>query len=113
MKAVCLLLALVLLGGCTTLNDRMQTWIGQPRDRLISAYGPPDQETKLNDGGASLVYVQQLAGGSGNSGNYSYSSSTCRMIFTADGRGVVTSCSNYGCGPSWATWFVSAPSATH
>jgi hypothetical protein len=59
--AVCLLSAAAC--STSTLGDKMRTWVGQPRDRLVQVWGPPDRETPLGDGGTSLLYVQQSAGG--------------------------------------------------
>src|SRR5215475_7652686 len=94
------LVLLVLLGGCNTLNDRMQSWIGQPRDKLIDVWGPPDREEKRADGATSLLYLQESARGyaAGNASRISgaYSAGACRMVFNLDGAGIVRSCSYYG-----------------
>jgi hypothetical protein len=88
-----------------TLRDKLRTWVGQPRNKLVQAWGPPDRETALGDGGTSLLYVQQSAGGYTLGDSYGvsggYSEGTCRMIFNLDSAAIVRSGAYYGrCGPN-------------
>ena len=93
-------LGLLSTAACTTLRDKMRSWVGQPRDKLVQVWGPPDKETALGDGGTGLLYVQQSAGGyaGGNANGFSgvYSAGTCRMIFNLDSAGIVRSWSDHG-----------------
>jgi hypothetical protein len=87
--------SLVFAAACGTLGDKMRSWVGQPRDKLVRVWGPPDKETPLGDGGTSLLYVQQSAGGyaEGTQNGFSgvYSAGTCRMVFNLDSAGIVRS----------------------
>ena len=49
-----------------TLNDLMQSWVGEPEEKLISKWGPPDNTYRLDNGSKVLswehvwgVYVGQ------------------------------------------------------
>ena len=98
-------MGLLFAASCSTrqavpLGDKMQSWVGQPRDTLVQKWGPPDKEAPLQDGGTSLLYGQQSAVGLG-AGNAIFffarsSAGTCRMIFNLDRGGIIRSSSHYG-----------------
>lgn len=73
MKKTCLLLlSLVLLGGCkTTEGYRIlcDSWIGEHSDKLLSIWGPPQNEYPLSDGGKVLEYIRTR---NVQTGGYSY-----------------------------------------
>ena len=49
-----MILAMTLIAGCGTINEKMQPWVGQHQDELISAWGPPSNTAMLSDGRQSL-----------------------------------------------------------
>lgn len=94
MRAVIgVLLVCILAVACSTLSGRMQSWVGKHRDELVRVWGPPSQETTLGDGGSSLVYIQQRGSVYQGTGF----ARTCRMVFSTNSAGIVTSWSYYGC----------------
>jgi hypothetical protein len=38
------------------LDSAISSWVGQPRDALVRAWGPPIRETPLSTGGSLLIY---------------------------------------------------------
>jgi len=42
--------------GHATLDGIMYSWVGQPRDALVRAWGPPIREIPLRTGGSLLIY---------------------------------------------------------
>ena len=53
-------LLFLLLAGCATpagFRQSMDAWIGQPADRLISEWGPPQSAYPLSNGGAVLQWA--------------------------------------------------------
>jgi hypothetical protein len=38
------------------LDSALSSWMGQPRDALVRAWGPPIRETPLSTGGTLLIY---------------------------------------------------------
>lgn len=42
--------------GQAALDGIMQSWVGQPRDVLVRAWGPPIREIPLTTGGSLLIY---------------------------------------------------------
>jgi hypothetical protein len=38
------------------LDSALSSWVGQPRDELVRAWGPPSRETPLSTGGSLLLY---------------------------------------------------------
>jgi len=67
--------------GCRTLDGRMQSQVGQPRDKLIEKFGPPDRDMRLMDG-RTVLWFQTGA---------------CREIFRLNRKGIVTSASAHDC----------------
>lgn len=58
---VCAVLIGVLCAGCasnpqTMLDSTMYSWLGQSRDALVRAWGPPVREKPLLTGGSLLLY---------------------------------------------------------
>ncbi|MBI4402010.1 MAG: hypothetical protein HY581_10310 [Nitrospirae bacterium] len=84
-----LLLVSVLAGGCSKQNDTMQGWIGHHRDDLVKTWGAPAQETALENGGKSIMYISYWSDG--------YGSYTCRRVFATDAEGIIRSWSVSGC----------------
>jgi hypothetical protein len=51
----------VLLLSCgqnrkAVLDSALSSWVGQPRDALVRAWGPPNREEPLSTGGSLLIY---------------------------------------------------------
>jgi hypothetical protein len=90
-----LVLALILLvnTACTTLDSTMSSWVGTHKDQLFQKWGPPSQEVALQDGGTSMVYVDQWA----TANQYGGNAGTCRKIFNTNASGTITSWSYSNC----------------
>ena len=96
---VSLLILLILMAACASLDDKMASWVGHHRDELVIKWGPPAQESQLSDGGAVLLYLEE--GGSvimpmGNT-FANIPMGTCRMQFATDRTGKITSWSYRNC----------------
>ena len=72
------LLSAVWCLGCRTLDGKMQRQVGQPRDKLIEKFGPPERDIRLMDG-RTVLWFQTGA---------------CREIFHLNREGIVTSASS-------------------
>lgn len=58
MKKV-LLLSVVVLAGCAGgFETKLQSWVGQPVDSLVSNWGPPQSSFPLQSGGQVLEYAR-------------------------------------------------------
>lgn len=55
-RTACIALAALLLAACTSLDEEMASWIGQPREELIATWGVPTAETPDGGGGTILIY---------------------------------------------------------
>jgi len=77
--------------GCRTFYDKMQRQVGQPRDKLIEEFGPPQRDMRLMDG-RTVLWFQPLSRGPTD-----YRHETCREIFYLNRKGIVTSASAQGC----------------
>lgn len=84
-----LLLVSLLAGGYSKTSDTMQGWTGRHRDELVKTWGVPSQETTLENGGKSIVYISYWGNG--------YGHYTCRRVFTTDAEGIIRSRSSSGC----------------
>ena len=67
--------------GCRTLDGKMQRQVGQPRDKLIEKFGPPERDIRLMDGRTVLWFHTGV----------------CRVIFHLNREGIVTSASAHDC----------------
>lgn len=79
--------------GCHTKKSLMEIWHGEPREKLLAAWGDPDQESQLEDGREVLTWLKVW--------NDQYSVRTCKRSFTIDENGKVEDWSYYEC-PTWA-----------
>jgi hypothetical protein len=77
--------------GCRTLDTKMQHQVGQPRDKLIEEFGPPDREINIGDG-RTVVWYQPWGR---NPTDYPFG--TCLEIFHLNKKGIVTSASAHNC----------------
>lgn len=49
------------LCACTSIDEQLATWIGQPREELVAAWGVPTAETPDGRGGTILIYETDTA----------------------------------------------------
>lgn len=82
-----LLLILLLCAGCTTLDSKMNSWVGQPESKLLTEWGSPDSAMWLDDGSKVFTWNHYWKGGK------------CRKTFTINPQGYVEKYSNSGCHP--------------
>jgi hypothetical protein len=61
---ICVLLAACVSGGSPSeadgINETMQSWMGHSVSDLIASWGPPDQETSVEQGARVLTYNRTL-----------------------------------------------------
>jgi hypothetical protein len=88
---VCILLV-VSLAGCNKLNNKLQSWVGQPREKLIKEFGPPAREMRLMDG-RTVVWFQPPSSSDADE----FPVASCRKVFHLDKNGIVTSASAQNC----------------
>jgi len=93
MKGLVLVWILLIVScvGCRTLDGKMQHQVGQPRDKLIEEFGPPDREINIGDG-RTVVWYQPWGR---NPADYPFG--TCLEIFHFNKKGIVTSASAHNC----------------
>jgi hypothetical protein len=75
--AIACLLAFV---GCVTTRDVMQSWVGAPESRLVSAWGVPDKVLDTRDGNRMMTWESRW----GNRLQF-----VCRKTFTVDKGGII------------------------
>jgi hypothetical protein len=92
MKAMVLgyILFAVSIADCTRLDNKIQAWVGQPRDKLIKEFGPPTREMRLIDGRTVIWYEPRPT-------DPADQPQACREIFHLDSNGIVTSASEQNC----------------
>ncbi len=88
-----LLLLTAALGCFQTQSKVMESWMGQPGDRLIQSWGAPDRSEALSDGTRVLTWVSVWADQQGQA--------TCRKSFTLNKGGTVEKWSFSGCPTIW------------
>lgn len=79
------------------MSKAMESWVGHHRDEVVRKWGPPAQETRLSDGGVSMVY-SEVWGSSyytqrGGGGHVT----TCRQIFSTDKDLIIRNWDFSGC----------------
>ena len=62
------------LGACSTIQERMNSWVGTTDAHLMSAWGAPDRKAKAGGGIRVLTYKEK--GGRGRM--------ACRKTFAVD-----------------------------
>jgi hypothetical protein len=86
----------VLVAGCATLDERMKGYVGQPRSEVVKNWGPPDEETKLKNGGSRIVYREDVP--LIHPSQYvDPALRICEKVFVTDSRGIITSYSHDNC----------------
>ena len=83
--------------GCRTLDGKMQRQVGQPRDKLIEEFGPPQRELRLMDGTTALWFQRGPSGKFSFTAGGGYPAGTCREVFYLNRKGIVTSASVHDC----------------
>jgi len=76
--------------SCTTTNEIMNSWMGQPEAKLLSSWGVPNNSAVLSDGSKVLTWTTLW-------NDYNYNTYTCRKTFTINNNGIVAGWSYYGC----------------
>lgn len=85
----CVVSIALLVTGCPNGDFTLEGWSGHSKDELIQAWGAPDQELPVKDGGGHVVYNYNWADG--------YGSYTCRRVFVVDAHGTIQSWTSYHC----------------
>lgn len=62
-KALAPLALILLLSGCTSISDNMNSWVGSTQHDLILKWGPPTRTTSDGADGTILVYEYTSNGG--------------------------------------------------
>lgn len=83
MKRVAIIAVAMTLGGCATAakyEAKLNSWVGQPADALVSSWGPPQSSYQLHSGGQVLQYSGQrslqMGGGTYTTPQTTYNSGT-------------------------------------
>jgi len=87
---IVVLCSLVFVGGCTTLENVMSSWVGEKSDNLLASWGAPDSTIQLDNGGKVLTWTTLEGGGE-------YPLRTCRKSFTVNSSGIIESWSYSDC----------------
>ncbi len=85
-NALCLLVVLIVT-GCAS-PEIVKSWEGADVDNLIMAWGGPDRDYRLPNGGRELTYSHQRL----HQGTSLY----CKATFRASPQGVITSAAYSG-----------------
>ena len=59
-RSAALILVAVLCAGCSTINKRMESWVGHHQSDLIRSWGPPQRTASDGKGGSILIYEQYV-----------------------------------------------------
>jgi len=87
----------VLFASCASLDDRMAKYVGQHRDELVNNWGPPNEETKLKNGGTQIIYYEQNPLIHPNQ-IIDPALNNCEKIFRTNSRGIIKSYKHVNCG---------------
>jgi hypothetical protein len=82
------------LGACVTaqqLDDRLAVWVGQDADALATAWGAPNGTYQKKDGSRILPYDRSSVVSTGPQFALSTTTRRCRIDFTTDADGKITS----------------------
>jgi hypothetical protein len=80
----------ILLAGCTSLEQNLRETPGRSIDEVIKRRGNPDEVTPLSNGGNEMTWRQPWGANGEN---------TCTVRFKCDVHGIIQSYSYYNCGP--------------
>ncbi len=59
MKKLLILIPLLLIVSCTSIDDTMKSWMGKHKSDLIRSWGPPEQTSDDGKGGDVLNYIKR------------------------------------------------------
>ena len=88
-KVIALVLAILLAGCSTSLDQNLRKYAGRSIDEVIESRGDPDEVTPLRNGGKIMTWTQRW----GVSGEY-----ICTVRFTCDSSGIIQSYLYLNCG---------------
>jgi hypothetical protein len=60
MRKLFILLLIASLFSCANQRKALNSWMGQPKQRLIMSWGPPSRTTDDGAGGEVLIYAHQV-----------------------------------------------------
>lgn len=84
-----LLVVVVLMTGCASMDTVMSSWVGRPIDDVSSAWGAPESKMNLADGGVTYTWTTFSSN--------QYGVRQCRQSFVTDPSGTIISWSYSGC----------------
>lgn len=88
-KFIVILLLCVFCFACATLDDRMQSWVGDSIDDVTASWGAPESQMNRADGGS--VYTWRTTSGN------AYGVNTCTQSFVTNAEGTIVSWSYNNC----------------
>jgi len=85
LKYIVLFAILAFIAGCSTIDKDIGSWVDSTKTELISAWGVPDAEAKLENGAQVLTYRRQW----GSFNQYGGIQRCCTVTFTVSPEGKV------------------------
>jgi hypothetical protein len=94
MVILILVLALLFISGCASINKTMQSWMGHHQSDLIASWGPPQQIMDDGQGGKIFIYsttrtftspghsTTTVSGSAYGTGSYAYGTATGHTTYT-------------------------------
>ena len=90
------LLIVVLMTGCASMDTAMSLWVGLSIDDATSAWGAPESRMNRADGGGTYTWTTFSSNG--------YGVHQCRQSFVTDPSGTIISWSYSGCPKFVRNW---------
>lgn len=87
--SIIIILSIVILSGCVSMDSRMQSWVGDSFDNLSASWGAPNSIISRKDGGATYTWETISSN--------KYGIQECRQTFITNPEGKILSWSYYGC----------------
>ncbi len=84
-----ILLAVVFIVGCASMDTSMGSWVGRSIDDVTAAWGAPESQIHRTDGGAMYTWTTFSSN--------QYGVQQCRHSFVADALGKIVAWSYSGC----------------
>ena len=88
-RLVVLVLAILLAGCSTSLDQNLKKYTGCSIDEVIERRGDPDEVTPLHNGGNIMTWRHRWG---------AYGENICTVRFTCDSSGIIQSYSYLNCG---------------
>jgi hypothetical protein len=57
---IVLVVSIIIMTGCSTVNNTMQSWMGRSKSELYQSWGPPTRITDDGKGGEILIYERWI-----------------------------------------------------